>query len=365
MTEAAPAEKFSLAISGARREFQLLLEVTNDLGSSLSLEETLALLAVRLGKIVEHDAIAIYLVRDGKLVPSYVKGESYRLFSSLAIPLGQGLSGWVAENDLPIVNGNPAVEPGYLKDPTRVTALRSAISVPLRARETVVGVLTLYHMAPEAFSADHRRILLAVAPKAGIAIANSLRFEGARNAADTDELTGLPNARSLFAHMKMKVSDHARSGGSFATIVIDLDGFKLANDLYGHMAGNRVLQAMAEVLTRNCRAGDMVARLGGDEFVLVLEKGPAETREVLARIEALTERMPELSGCAASISLSAGISRYPEDGLDAEALLEKADERMYEVKGRKKGYVSAPAPRFSMAASHSCVEVGVVEATAA
>lgn len=346
--DAPPEESFSLAISGARREFQLLLEVTNDLGNSLSLEETLALLAVRLGKIVEHDAIAIYLLKDGKLVPRYVKGESYRLFNSLEIPLGQGLSGWVAENDLPIVNGNPAVEPGYLNDPTRVTPLRSAISVPLRARDCVVGVLTLYHMAPEAFSPDHRRILLAVAPKAGVAIANSLRFEGAKTAADTDELTGLPNARYLFAHLKGKVTEHARNGGSFATIVIDLDGFKLANDLYGHMAGNRVLQAMASILTRNCRARDLVARLGGDEFVLVLEKGPEETREVLARIEALTERIPEMSGCEAKISVSAGISRYPEDGEDAEALLERADERMYEAKGRKKGRPAA-APRFSAA----------------
>ncbi len=348
-------ESFSLAISGARREFQLLLEVTNDLGNSLSLEETLALLAVRLGKIVEHDAIAIYLLKDGRLVPRYVKGESYRLFSSLEIPLGQGLSGWVAENDLPIVNGNPAVEPGYLNDPKRVTPLRSAISVPLRARDCVVGVLTLYHMAPEAFSADHRRILLAVAPKAGVAIANSLRFEGAKTAADTDELTGLPNARYLFAHLKAKVVEHARTGASFATIVIDLDGFKMANDLYGHMAGNRILQAMASVLTRNCRSRDLVARLGGDEFVLVLEKGPDETREVLARIEALTEQIPEMSGCEARISVSAGVSRFPEDGTDAEALLERADERMYDVKGKKKGRAAA-APRFSAASQLAMVD---------
>ena len=66
----------------------------------------------------------------------------------------------------------------------------------------VVGVLTLCRMAREAFSAGHRRILLAVAPKAGIAIANSLRFEGERNAADTDELTKFRNAPSLFAQSR-------------------------------------------------------------------------------------------------------------------------------------------------------------------
>ena len=70
-----------------------------------------------MNRLVEHDAVAIYLVQEDKLIPRYVKGESFRLFSSLEIPVGQGLSGWVAENDLPILNGNPAVEPGYLNDP--------------------------------------------------------------------------------------------------------------------------------------------------------------------------------------------------------------------------------------------------------
>lgn len=190
MAVSTPGGDFSLAISSARREFQMLVEVTNDLGNSLSLEETLALLAVRVNRIVEHDAIAIYLVQEDKLIPRYVKGESFRLFSSLEIPVGQGLSGWVAENDLPILNGNPAVESGYLNDPRHVTPLRSAVSVPLRSKDRIVAVLTLYSLRAAAFTSDHRRVMLAIAPRAGHAIENSLRFERATNAADTDELHG-------------------------------------------------------------------------------------------------------------------------------------------------------------------------------
>src|SRR5208283_3322790 len=108
-----PDKTFSMRISDARREFQMLVEVANDLGSSLSLDETLALLAVRLAKSIPHDAVVIWIRHQDELVPRYVKGESFRLFSSLRIPIGQGLSGWVAENHLPIVNGNPAVESGY------------------------------------------------------------------------------------------------------------------------------------------------------------------------------------------------------------------------------------------------------------
>jgi diguanylate cyclase (GGDEF)-like protein/putative nucleotidyltransferase with HDIG domain len=335
----AEVNDFSLAISSARREFQLLVEVTNDLGNSLSLEETLALLAVRVNRIVEHDAIAIYLLHEDKLIPRYVKGESFRLFSSLEIPVGQGLSGWVAENDLPILNGNPAVEAGYMNDPRLVTALRSAISVPLRSKDRIVGVLTLYSLRAAAFNADHRRILLAIAPRAGHAIENSLRFEMATNAADTDELTGLANARYLFAHLQQEVARNSRSDESFAVIMVDLDGFKNANDQYGHLAGNRILQAVSAGLRRNCRAGDVVARLGGDEFVLVLADAGMHVDATLARMEETMGTLAAAADCDAEITFSAGVSRYPDDGPDAESLLEKADERMYEAKRRKKMFL--------------------------
>jgi len=335
----APAGDFSLAISSARREFQMLIEVTNDLGNSLSLEETLALLAVRVNRIVEHDSIAIYLVQNDRLIPRYVKGESYRLFSSLEIPVGQGLSGWVAENDLPILNGNPAVEAGYMNDPRLVTPLRSAISVPLRSGDRIAGVLTLYSLRAAAFTSDHRRILLAIAPRAGHAIENSLRFEIATNAADTDELTGLVNSRYLFTHLQQEVARNSRSGESFAVILIDLDGFKGANDQYGHLAGNRILQAVSAGLRRNCRTGDIVARLGGDEFVVVLSDAGQNVDATLARMAETIRTLSLEAKCDAKIAFSAGVSRYPDDGLDAEALLEKADERMYEVKRRKKMFV--------------------------
>jgi diguanylate cyclase (GGDEF)-like protein/putative nucleotidyltransferase with HDIG domain len=333
-----PSAGFSLAISNARREFQLLIEVTNDLGNSLSLDETLALLAVRVGKIVEHDAIGIYLLQNDKLSPRYVKGESFRLFSSLNIPVGQGLSGWVAENNLPILNGNPAVEPGYMNDPRLVTPLRSAISVPLRSNDRTVGVLTLYSLKAAAFTADHRRILLAIAPKAGHAIDNSLRFEFATNAADTDELTGLVNARYLFGHLQQEVARNSRSGGAFTVVLLDLDGFKSANDRFGHLAGNRILQAVAAGLRQNCRAGDVVARLGGDEFVLVMPDAEKGVDATLARMQATIRTLTVETSFAAEITFSAGVARYPDDGVDAEALLEKADERMYDSKRRRKSF---------------------------
>jgi diguanylate cyclase (GGDEF)-like protein/putative nucleotidyltransferase with HDIG domain len=327
---------FTMSISDARREFQMLVEIANDLGSSLSLDETLALLAVRLGKAIPHDAVVIWVRNHNELIPRHVKGESYRLFSSLRIPLGQGLSGWVAENNQPIVNGNPAVETGYLNDPTKVTPLRSAIAVPLLCREQVVGVLTLYQLQPDAFALDHRRILQNISAKVGVVIENALRFEYVQDAARTDELTGLLNSRSLFQYLAEEVSICGMNESSLAVIVMDLDGFKKANDEHGHLAGNRVLQAVASGLRKCCRATDVVARLGGDEFVLVLSDPGDYLPALMERIAEVGHRAGAEINYKTPLSISAGCALYPDDATDAESLLEKADERMYEEKRRRK-----------------------------
>ena len=337
--KSAPADKtFSMHISDARREFQMLVEVANDLGSSLSLDETMALLAVRLAKSIPHDAVVIYVREQDELVPRYAKGESSRLFSSLRIPVGQGLSGWVAENHRPIVNGNPAVESGYLADPTKVTALRSAIAVPLQGRDGVVGVLTLYQMQADAFTLDHRRILLNISGKVGVVVENALKFEHVQGEARLDELTGVLNSRALFEQLEQKVKSCAEGIGSLAVIVMDLDGFKKANDEHGHLAGNRVLQSMATGLKKCCRGHDLVARLGGDEFVLVLSDPGDDLNTLTDRINEVGARAGAEIGCQSLMTVSAGCAVYPADAMDAESLLERADERMYEDKRRRRAY---------------------------
>src|SRR5262249_52000079 len=99
--DAVPAD-FLSSIAAARQEAQTIFELTHELGSSLNLDETLSVLALRLKRMCPYDCIAVYIRRGNKLLPEYVNGENFRLFSSLEIPIGEGLSGWVAENRKPI-----------------------------------------------------------------------------------------------------------------------------------------------------------------------------------------------------------------------------------------------------------------------
>jgi len=157
-------------LATARRQAQSLSDLSHELGGSLSLDDTLSLLAVRLRRLVPHDSMAVYLLRKNFLVPEFVSVENFRLFSSLKIPLGEGLSGWVAQNHKPILNGNPSVEPGYLNDPTKYSTLRSALAVPLEGGSGVAAVLALYRARQDAFTPDDLQVVETIAVRAGAAI---------------------------------------------------------------------------------------------------------------------------------------------------------------------------------------------------
>jgi GAF domain-containing protein len=101
------------------------------------------------------------------------------LFSSLRIPEGEGLSGWVAQNHKPILNGNPSVEPGYLNDPTKYSTLRSALAVPIEGTTGIAAVLALYRAGQDAFTADDLRAVEAIGAGLGIAIENAGKLRAA------------------------------------------------------------------------------------------------------------------------------------------------------------------------------------------
>lgn len=156
--------------------------------------------------------------------------------------------------------------------------------------------------------------------------------------ANNDALTQLPNRRWLMNFLPAALRRAERGRGTLALMFIDLDNFKEVNDTLGHQAGDDLLVQAASRIRESVRASDHVVRLGGDEFTVVLEN--ADSKEAVARIAAaIITRLSEpfaMAG-AAPVSASIGISLFPEDGTDADALIKHADVAMYAAKAGGKG----------------------------
>lgn len=149
--------------------------------------------------------------------------------------------------------------------------------------------------------------------------------------ADRDPLTGLLNRRSFTDALEAEIT--AVGSNELRLLYIDLDNFKLINDLNGHQEGDKALVEIANILTKNTRAGDLVARLGGDEFVVVLTGSSAVDQQnwcdrLVTRLLAVSDASDQSS----KVSCSIGVACYPADGTTAEGLLAAADEAMYEAK---------------------------------
>jgi len=146
----------------------------------------------------------------------------------------------------------------------------------------------------------------------------------------SDPLTGIANRRSLLACADYEISRHARARRNFALVMLDLDGFKLLNDRFGHAAGDDLLRDVATALKRSMRAQDTVARIGGDEFcVLAPETDELGTHRLAARV---AQAISDVTAGVEAVRASVGIAVFPFDGVNAPALMRASDQRLLSAK---------------------------------
>jgi diguanylate cyclase (GGDEF)-like protein/PAS domain S-box-containing protein len=245
--------------------------------------------------------------------------------------------------------GAPCVSHDFLKDertrPWHQGAARagiaSAAAVPLVRSGEAVGVLLFYAGEKRAFDGEIVALLERMAENVVFALDN-LAHEGQRRRAEEriqylashDALTRLPN-RVMFSQMlNSAIATAKRYGRCFAVMFIDLDRFKVVNDLLGHEAGDLLLQEVAGRLRQALRASDVVARLGGDEFVVLLHEvtTTGQVATVARKILSAVLKPVRILGQECRVTASIGISLYPIDAQDEPSLMKNADMAMYLAK---------------------------------
>jgi diguanylate cyclase (GGDEF)-like protein len=210
----------------------------------------------------------------------------------------------------------------------------SAVGVPIDLDGQVAGVLTAGSRKPRHFSKDDVSVLQRLARQGSIALENARLHANLHALSITDPLTRLPNRRRLQIHLDHEVAA-ARRGRALNLAVFDIDNFKHYNDTFGHVAGDDILKAFADVLIDENRAMNLVARYGGDEFVAALTD---TTRDGISayvkRVGRRVETDPTLSKFG--IHVSAGTAHFdPESMATVNDLLRAADADMYEQKAKR------------------------------
>ena len=277
----------------------------------------------------------------------FATGLHADVLENASIAEGNGLSGWVARHRRPLVNGLPVAEFEAAGMPAADIRLQSALISPLTVGDEVIGTIAVYHDAAGLYTEDHRRVLDQVARQAASVVHNALIFERSQEQALKDPLTGLANPRALQFQVARELGRARRTAVPFSLVLLDLDDFKIINDEYGHLAGDRALQEVAKVLQQTTRSYDTCIRYGGDEFVVLLPSCGRHEAEERCRgfqqaVAALSLRSED--GRQIPLRVSAGASVFPEDGDAYERLLVRADRRMYRNKAQSR---TRPTLRFA------------------
>jgi diguanylate cyclase (GGDEF)-like protein/PAS domain S-box-containing protein len=224
-----------------------------------------------------------------------------------------------------------------------------SLAVPVRLGSQVLGVLEVSSSVSRSRDEDWVPALADVGSLLALFLQRQRAEANLQRFARYDSLTGLPNRSFFLETLERTLSRAGRQSTRSAIVFIDLDGFKAVNDALGHAAGDTVLQTMAERLRAGTRSSDLVARIGGDEFtVLVQNLARADDAAFVAR--GLLDRLARpcrVENQDVTLSASAGICVYPEDGTEADTLLRNADLAMYRAKQEGKNTYRFFTPEMS------------------
>ena len=342
----------SQASRGPLDDLLVFHELARSLTSNLDLQSILNTVLEYMDRFIEADLWALLMLDPERQELYYASADTgdpprhrNERLKDLRVKVGEGLAGWVAQHGETLIIPDTSIDPRLsAASDGNAFAVRSAIGLPIRGRKGTHGVLEIFNPNLSERSDYNIAFLHILIDFAAIAIENAQDVARTQHLTITDDVTGLYNARHLYATLERELEIARRDSKSLSLVFLDLDRFKLVNDVHGHLTGSELLGHAGRQIRQLCRATDVCFRYGGDEFVILM---PQTTREEALRMALsihanLTRSVFAVGkGLQLSIGSSAGIATYPGDGRTVHSILGAADKRMYQVKSTGRGRVEA------------------------
>ena len=351
--KAAPDEnELTIVDSMSKQELRGAFALIAALHGAASQNEAVSLALSGLGRLIKAERWTIFVSQNNA-----VPGVRLSSLASQQFPTGELLSfnrNWhleLPENSeaTELVAGKATIEAVATASTIRRSEGKHRIlAAPLVAGQRIIGVIEgVRTPASKSFSIRDSRVLESVTSSIALSLSNSVRIADAERLSLTDELTRLHNARYLRQFLVNEIKRARRYRTKVTALFLDLDDFKLVNDLHGHLVGSHCLMEMAALLLPSVRDTDCVVRYGGDEFVVILpEAGPQDAAIVGERIRAKVERHRFTGGRRLKISLtvSIGAAVFPDNALSPHQLISSADQAMYGAKAGNKNCTRLARP---------------------
>ena len=272
------------------------------------------------------------------------RGLPADIVSEATVEMGEGIAGWVAEHGSPLVQKPPGIQSRAATHHTFDTD--QFLSLPLKSDTGIIGVQNLSERAGgEHFSESEIQFFTALAHEAAAWVDLSHKVHGIRKQALLDDLTGVYNRRYFDRALDREIERAKRSGRNLVLAIVDIDHFKHYNDIHGHPQGDEVLKDVVDLIKSNIRTSDIVCRYGGEEFAVLLPDTGYETTinrqkavDIMERVRRSVEEHEfpgEETQPGGTLTLTAGLSLFRKDAVDAKRLVKHADRSMYA--GKKAG----------------------------
>lgn len=330
-------------IDTAYDEVRLLYEVSQDFMVALTLDETTQAMAQRIcegiGRMIKCDESAIYTLVPEASELRLVYAQNGGTMPPVVTP-SRGLLGEIVQEGRGRILNNVMQEPLSDGLPT-AQAFDSLLAVPLFAESTLAGWLVLSRRGRK-FSAENLRLVSILAGQAGVLLKNAELYEQTHQLAQIDPLLDILNRKAFLEKAKRELGQAQLNGHRVAMIMIDIDDFRFVNNTYGHQVGDLVLQEVAQVLQASVEGVGMVGRYGGEEFLILLFD--TDGVRAMGMAERLRKSVEATSfsgdgGVDLELTISAGVTIFPDDALGLSELIRRADQATYLAKRTGKNRV--------------------------